>query len=168
MIAVARGEIGYRADVGWFAVEMDAGEHYRIHLDGEGAYRAYGETLANPRIAGVYDADGELLPASADGDSGDGQNSRLGFMPDGSGTHYIAAAGAGGAVGTYRLMVVRTGMTDDYGADTETTGAVVPGGKIERPRHGIIERPGDRDWFAVELRAGRLYTIEVRSRRDEP
>ena len=49
-------------------------------------------------------------------------------------------------------------MPDDYSADIETAGAVTVGGIAT----GEIETSGDRDWFAVELEAGRTYRIDLR------
>ena len=45
-------------------------------------------------------------------------------------------------------------MPDDYVATTQTTGTVSVGGTAT----GEVERGRDRDWFAVELEAGRTYT----------
>ena len=49
-------------------------------------------------------------------------------------------------------------MPDDYSADIQTTGVVAVGGIAT----GTIDGVGDRDWFAVELVAGRTYTIDLR------
>ncbi len=49
-------------------------------------------------------------------------------------------------------------MSDDYTQDTTTAGSVAVGGVAT----GEIETSGDRDWFAVELVAGRTYTIDLR------
>ena len=49
-------------------------------------------------------------------------------------------------------------MPDDFSADTNTIGSVAVGGTAE----GDIESSRDRDWFAVDLLAGRTYTIELR------
>ena len=49
-------------------------------------------------------------------------------------------------------------MPDDYTATTQTSGTVAVGGSAR----GDIETGGDRDWFAVELVAGRTYTIDLR------
>ena len=51
-------------------------------------------------------------------------------------------------------------MSDDYTQDTSTTGSVAVGGTVT----GEIETSGDRDWFAVELVAGRTYVIDLRGR----
>ena len=49
-------------------------------------------------------------------------------------------------------------MPDDFSADTNTSGSVTVGGTAS----GDIESSGDRDWFEVDLVAGRTYTIELR------
>ena len=49
-------------------------------------------------------------------------------------------------------------MSDDYSADIQTTGTVAVGGTAT----GNVGSNGDRDWFAVELVAGRTYTIDLR------
>ena len=49
-------------------------------------------------------------------------------------------------------------MSDDYSANVLTQGAVAVGGTAT----GHLETSGDRDWFAVELVAGRTYTIDLR------
>ena len=48
-------------------------------------------------------------------------------------------------------------MPDDYAADTSTAGTVTSGGH----ERGEIESAGDRDWFAVELVAGRTYVVDL-------
>ena len=47
---------------------------------------------------------------------------------------------------------------EDFSADTSTSGKVALG----ETATGDIGTAGDRDWFAVELVAGRTYTIELR------
>ena len=48
-------------------------------------------------------------------------------------------------------------MSDDYAANTSTTGTVTVGGSAT----GVIEKRGDVDWFAVELVAGKTYVIDL-------
>ena len=48
-------------------------------------------------------------------------------------------------------------MSDDYSADTRTTGAV----KVGSSTTGTIETRRDVDWFAVELTGGRTYVIDL-------
>ena len=52
-------------------------------------------------------------------------------------------------------------MSDDYRQDTSTTGSVAVGGVAT----GEIGSSGDRDWFAVDLVAGRTYVIDLRGSR---
>ena len=66
LAGAASGNIGYGDDVDWFAVTLEANDEYRIHLDGVDAWSGDGETLTDPRLAGVYDADG--IPLSSSGD----------------------------------------------------------------------------------------------------
>ena len=49
-------------------------------------------------------------------------------------------------------------MSDDYSADRFTTGTVAVGDTAT----GRIGSSGERDWFAVELVAGRTYVIDLR------
>ena len=49
-------------------------------------------------------------------------------------------------------------MADDFSANTSTSGGVTVGGTAS----GNIETADDRDWFAVDLVAGRTYTIHLR------
>ena len=48
-------------------------------------------------------------------------------------------------------------MSDDYAADTQTTGTVAVGGSAT----ATIETAHDQDWFAVELVAGRTYQFDL-------
>ena len=48
-------------------------------------------------------------------------------------------------------------MSDDYTANTQTTGTVTVGDSTT----GEIETGGDRDWFAVTLEAGKTYRIDL-------
>ena len=62
---------------------------------------------------------------------------------------------------TYRLSVYDVtdgGGPDEYTAGTDTTGRVAVGGSAT----GLIGYEGDRDWFAVELVAGTVYTVELK------
>ena len=52
-------------------------------------------------------------------------------------------------------------MSDDYAANTGTTGTVAVDGSVM----GEIERVGDGDWFAVTLEAGKWYWIDIEGSR---
>ena len=111
--------------------------------------------MRDPYLFGVHDAVGNLIGGTTD-NNGAGRNSRVFFKAadaDAPATYYVSAGASGSSVGTYTLSV--TEGVDDYAADTTTTGRVAVGGSVP----GNIETAGDRDWFAVQLVAGRGYRI---------
>ena len=156
----ATGEIQPRFDRDWFAVTLVAGKTYWIDLEGS---QTEGGTLLNPYLRGVYDADGGRLPRTSNDNGGEGRNSRLTFTAGEDATYtagedvtyYVAASGLGYRLGTYTLSV--TEVPDDFEADTGTSGLV----EVDGSATGEIEAGGDHDWFAVELKAGRTYLIDL-------
>ena len=108
---------------------------------------------------GIYDANGNFIDNTNDA-SGIAWNRQVTFTPYADGVHYVAARGYvsvfEASLGTYTLSVVVA--PDDFTADTGTTGRVAVGGTAT----GDIERPGDRDWFAVELEAGKTYQFDMK------
>ena len=153
------GEIDFRGDHDWFAVDLQADRTYRLDL--EGSVTGAG-TLGDPHLRGIFDSDGTPLPDTTDGNGGAGSNSRLTFTPTEAGTYYVAAGGSGNYynTGTYRLSVidVTDGVPDDYSADENTSGRVAVGGSTE----GLVEYRDDVDWFAVTLEGGTNYQIDVK------
>ena len=147
------GAVDYGGDVDWFAVPLVAGRHYRIDLEGTSTGQG---SLEDPRLYGLYDADGNPVEgAGSDDDGGEGYNSHLEFSAPGTATYHIAAGAHATHTGSYRLSVRE--VTDDYPATTATGAVVQVGGSAT----GEIETPGDTDWFAVELSAGREYLIDL-------
>ena len=148
------GEIESVGDRDWFAVTLEAGVTYRFDL--EGASKGAG-TLGYPYLRGIHDAAGNLIDGTT-------RDNRVTFTPTESATYYVAAGGGWStgwtyrkgtySTGTYRLSVMQI---DDYTADTQTGGAVSVGGSTT----GEIESEGDRDWFAVTLKKGATYRIEL-------
>ena len=59
--------------------------------------------------------------------------------------------------GTGRYEVSLRQVTDDYPADTTTTGEVMVGGSAT----GEVEQAGDVDWFKVVLEAGKAYLVNL-------
>ena len=177
----ATGNIESAGDRDWFAVELVAGRTYTIDLRGRPTADG---TLSDPYLRGIHDAQGNLLSGTTNDDWGGTYNSRVTFTASESGTHYIAAGAFSSRQGTYELAVTdnsppapapeppatplqqttpQTGSEPagaDLAADPSTTGRVAVG----ETATGSIESAGDRDWFAVELVAGRTYTIDLRGR----
>ena len=151
----ATGESQYETDRDWFAVELTAGETYKIELLGG---RSKGGTLQDPYIRGIHDANGRFIFDTTDYSSGPYSNSEVLFTPDEDGTYYVAAGSYVSGirdedVGTYTLQV----SIDDFADDTDTTGTVEVGGSVT----GEIEAQGDHDWFAVTLEADKTYQIDM-------
>ena len=135
-----------------------AGRSYTIHLRGGPTGDG---THADLYLYGIYDAEGNLVPNTADDDGGPIHDSRLEFTPDATGTYYISA-GAYGIIwpgtGTYTLSVVEA--TDDHPADATTMGTVAVGGSAS----GHVEKHGDVDWYSVTLVGGTTYRIDLEGR----
>lgn len=155
--AGSSGGIDFVGDRDLFQITLTAGVPYQIDLIG---LEQSGGSLGDPYLYGLRDASGTLIMGTADDDSGDGQNSRVLFTPSSTGTYFVDAGAFGSSTGTYTLAVANLGGADDFSATTATTGRVTVGGSS----FGTIEAPGDRDWFAITLTAGRAYRIELEGR----
>ena len=163
----ATGEIQAGFDRDWFAVTLVAGKTYWIDLEGS---QTGGGTLFNPYLRGVYDADGGRLPRTSNDNGGEGRNSRLTFTAGEDATYtagedvtyYVAASGLGYRLGTYTLSV--TEVPDDFEAGIpgrEARWRPMAWRRSTAPRRARSRAGGDRDWFAVELDAGRTYLIDL-------
>ena len=152
----ATGGIDFWHDRDWFAVTLEAGRTYRIDLEGTWTDAGW---LWDPYLRGVYDTNSARIAGTTDDNGGVQLNSRVDFTADESGTHYVSAGAYGNWRGTYRLSVtdITDGHPDDYTAGTDTSGTVV----ARFSTTGEIEFHGDRDWFAVELREGTTYRIDL-------
>ena len=101
----ATGSIDLVGDRDWFAVTLEADNFYRFDLKGA----ATGDgTLRDPYLAGIHDSEGNLIANTTNDDSGEGQNSQLGFIADATDTYYVSvgAEGGWGSWGTYTLYVL--------------------------------------------------------------
>ncbi len=159
------GEIEIADDRDWFRVSLLADTMYWIEVKGKPTSSG---TLRDPRLAWVHDASGVRIPGTNTETGGpqsppwysSDNNARLAFTPSTAGIYYISAAGNPNDswahhVGTYEVLV--TAVSDDFAADTTTTGVIEVGGKVK----GIFEQNSDSDWFAVDLVAGTLYQIDL-------
>lgn len=151
-----QGEIEAANDHDWFAVAMQRNHQYTIDLEGSPTNSG---TLSDTLLQGIYDAGGSLVSNTSNDDGGSGKNSRLSFVAGSSATYYLAAAASAGQTGTYKLSVSDQGLvaSDDYGDSTATAGLV----NVDASSSGSIEQPGDIDWFAVNLQAGKRYQVDL-------
>ena len=136
----ATGEIDYKRDKDWFAVEFEEDRTYYIDFrPSDTGARALNDAYAR----GVYDADGDLI-AGTFWDDRDGYKSWSIFTAESAGTHYIEAVGADYQTGAYELNV-KAGVDVKVGESTK----------------GTIETAGARDMFVVELEAGKTYQFDM-------
>ena len=76
------------------------------------------------------------------------------FTPAADGTYYVSASSSRAGEGTYRLSVQEHSDARE-GEFLPITVGDTRGGEISQPR--------ERDWFAVELEAGRIYELDLDS-----
>ena len=155
----ATGNVEYNRDTDWFAVELEAGQAYRFDLEGSSTG---GGTLRDPVLTGIYDSAGRQSVGYHD-DGGVDRNSRAYFAPAEGATYYVSAGTYGNYQGTYTLRVTDLGPVSvseggtDLPANSTTPGRVM----VDSSATGEIERARDRDWFAVELEADKMYRFDL-------
>ena len=129
-----RGETSTAADVDWYRVGLQAGATYQFDMrgkstgewqlvDGAPAFVSVG-TLEDPKLLGIYDASGALVPGTDSELAGTGKDSRIAaFSPDADGVYYISASAESGWTGTYELSLAVTA-----GEHVEVLTSLAPGG----------------------------------------
>jgi len=105
---------------------------------GSGRLSISGSTLTLDPTASLASATGYRVEFAA------------GTVRDLAGNHYAGTA-------SYNFTTAASTGSDDYAANSATTGAIALGGSAT----GHIETVGDRDWFAVNLSAGQTYTFRL-------
>jgi len=144
------GYVNTQGDHDWFKVQLTAGSTYVFNLN-----RVAGNTgLIDPMLA-LRGSAGELI--TENDDAGGGQNSAIIFTATSTGTYFLdAGAYADTLTGQYQLRVSRQ-ATDQYSANTSTTGTISVGGSVT----STIDSRGDRDWFKIQLTAGKNYVFNL-------
>ncbi len=126
-------------DADWFAVTLGAGQSYRFAITGG----------FSPSTMVLYDSAGNevsralINPATA-----------LVQTAATAGTYYL---GVGVTHGTGNYTITATTFTDDFANNSTTTGKLDVGGAAI----GRFEADMDADWFAVQLEAGKSYSLAV-------
>ena len=94
---------------------------------------------------------------AADDNSGGSKNARIIYTSTATGTYYLAAWDSASGTGAYSLSA--TVVADDYSGSANTTnGIVAVNGNATA---GIINFPGDNDYFKVSLQAGTNYVFDL-------
>ena len=148
------GAIDFSGDHDWFAVTLAASTRYQVDLIGS---TNAGGSLSDPYLYGLHNAAGALITGTVDDDSGDGLNSRVLYTSTTAGSYFVDAGAFGGNLGTYTVRLTSLGTTDDFSADTSTTGRAIVGGSAV----GNIETANDRDWFSIALTTSHTYRVEL-------
>ena len=164
------GEVERTGDIGhavqerdWFAVDLLADETYVIDLQGRDTAAG---SLYDPKIWGVFDANGVLVSGTTTSSGGVLRNSRFEFTPATTGAYYVSVGSHDISeyvpledsfyTGTYTLSVYLS-HGDEYPADRSTTGELAVGGSVS----GLIGHEQDEDWFRVSLSPGTIYRFTV-------
>ena len=177
------GNIASAGDRDWFELKFDHRQcEPRVYwLEMKGADTNDG-TLADPYIAGIFDAHGNLIPwgyypgqaTTTDNDSGIGKNAIQDFTPPEPGTYYVEVAGSAGATGSYAVSLrditdtsqSEVGDIDFAQWEAEEffdwlVGSLTPG----QPATVAADRSladGERsDIMRLNVKYGRNYRVEV-------
>ena len=149
---------GETLDRDWFRVVLEAGTRYQIDVEGTDTGRG---TQTDPGIS-LFDASATDL-SQDDDNSGVGKNARIIYTPTADATYHVQASDVSHDGGTYTLSVIVLGANGaseadtDFPADTTTTGEVDVGGSVT----GTIDSETDKDWFKVDLEAGKTYQFDM-------
>ena len=150
--STSTGKIEKEGDHDWFAVNLEENKNYYFDVKGV----TLDDTYLNLRSSA-----GTIL--SSDDDGGDGYNSRIEFTATQSDKYYLdIGAYNDESTGTYSIFAeqIQTNTpTDDYTADTNTTGSV----DIDSTNFGELEEIGDHDWFSVTLEENKDYYFNAES-----
>ena len=136
-------------DHDWFAITLEAGNTYTFDGYGEG----YGEGAE----VSLRDQDGNIIetygPFLAEGNP-----ITVDFVSGYTGNYFDVGAANDNGYGWYEisLNINNPAPTDDYSADTSTTGSLTVGSSVT----GNLETYGDSDWFAITLEAGATYQFD--------
>ena len=143
-------------DNDWFSIELEAGKRYQFDVEGVDTGRG---TVADP-TATLFDASSTNL--GADDNGGVGKNGRRIYEPTAAGTYYVQAGTVSGS-GTYTVSVIVLGANGNSEADTDFPATTATTGRVEvgASATGNIESGGDKDWFAVDLEAGKRYQFKL-------
>jgi serralysin len=98
-----QGVINTSGDQDWFAITLEAGQTYRVTLNGAvvASTAAAGDTYLR-----VFNAQGALV--TENDDSGGTYNSAATFTATAAGTYYLSAGGYGSTTGGYSMQIVTT------------------------------------------------------------
>jgi subtilisin family serine protease len=146
---VAVGVIDGPGDVDWFRVQLDDGRTYEFSMNSAGS-----DPMDDAWLS-LYDGSGSLI--TFDDDSGGGRNSLLQYQAVGNETVYLAAEAydPNFDAGTYEVgvSISGSGPVGDTPSDPSTPASLT----LDQIANGLIDVPGDTDWFWANLAGGQTY-----------
>ena len=161
--ATVKGVLETPSDADWSKVNSQAEHSYLISVNGAATENG---TLKDPFVS-VFGVDGKLLASNDNG--GVGTNAQISHTAKENGVFFVAVSSFGlseeNSQGSYEVMLKDNGIlvSDDYSADSNTASLIVIN---KNDKTGSIvaelEQLGDKDWHAVELKAGEKYVVELK------
>ncbi|WP_413677174.1 S8 family serine peptidase [Prochlorococcus marinus] len=146
------GELERVGDRDWFRIALTVGETYQFDLEGD--------TLMDPTL---YLRDSNGIELDFSNDTTNSRNSSIIFTPSSSAIYYLESASyldlyQGGYTLSAKLNQFEDSPAqDDYLDNRNTNGSIEVGESV----HGVLERVGDRDWFAINLNSGITYQFDL-------
>ncbi|MCI5112579.1 MAG: S8 family serine peptidase [Marivita sp.] len=146
---VAAGVIDTPGDIDWYRVQLEAGRTYEFTMNSAGS-----DPMDDTWLF-LYDASGSLI--AFDDDSGGGLNSLLQYQAVANETVYLSAEAFDPNFdeGTYEVgvSVSGSGPVGDLPANPSTPASL----SFDQFVDGLIDVPGDSDWYAANLAGGETY-----------
>lgn len=144
------GNLEVLADTDWFRVDLSAGSHYLLSVQGQDTGQG---TLQDPYLY-VYDASGNSVAHADDG--GVRRNSLLDFTPTSGGTYFLAVgAYQDASSGTYQVgaEVAQQAIT----VSPAPQQSLIPDSQVS----GEIASPGGEQRYRLELSGGQTYCFDL-------
>ncbi len=148
------GELNYQSDTDWFSINLAAGEVWSFQVSGDTPYGfIIGEILSPSQE--------QAKVISRNFNDSINYNSTdyiYTIEATEAGTYYVEVKKFG-TIGTYEILakqVDREGA-NDLPADDTTPALMLVGDMYQTD----ISYPGDKDWIAIELEAGRIYEFTI-------
>lgn len=137
------GKLQAARDTDMFKLDLKGGVTYRFDLTADQSNYYLSSTLS--------DSGGRTVASMSGG------STHYSYTPTGDDTFYVAQSLSYSAAGSQGFTLTASLATDDYSANSATTGRLLVGGS----RAGNIEDVNDRDWFALSLNANTYYWFNL-------
>jgi hypothetical protein len=110
VFSIENSSIDYVGDTDWFAYELEEGVTYNFNMAGLSSESG---TLFNTYINGIYNSLGQKIENTNNARGGSGNDAKVTFTAEESGTFYLEAASLYEGLGSYTVNVVENHSTVD-------------------------------------------------------